>query len=99
MTLTARVLIQNRKGLHARAAAKFVKTATQFDAQVRVTRLPKDGESGAPAGSVAATSILGLLMLAAETGVELDLAADGPAAQAALDALTALIARKFDEGE
>jgi phosphocarrier protein len=49
--------------------------------------------------SVAATSILGLLMLAAETGVELDLAADGPAAQAALDALTALIARKFDEGE
>ncbi|MFN8929244.1 MAG: HPr family phosphocarrier protein, partial [Alphaproteobacteria bacterium] len=40
MTLTARVLIQNRKGLHARAAAKLVKTATQFDAQVRVTRLP-----------------------------------------------------------
>jgi phosphocarrier protein HPr len=99
MSVTARVLIQNRKGLHARAAAKLVKTATQFDAQVRVTRLPKADESGEPMASVAATSILGLLMLAAETGVELDLVADGPAAQAALDALVALIARKFDEGE
>ena len=94
MSISARVTIQNRKGLHARAAAKLVKTAVQYDANLRVAR------SGEPAGpSVAASSILGLLMLAAEMGVELDLSAEGPQASEALAALVSLIERKFDEGE
>ena len=98
MSTTARVTIQNRKGLHARAAAKVVKTATQFDAQVHVTRIPREGET-VDAATVTATSILGLLMLAGETGVEIDFAADGPQAQEALDALVSLVNRKFDETE
>lgn len=99
MTLTARAQIINRKGLHARAAAKLVKTAAQYNAQVRVTRLMQPGETGDPVPSVAAGSILGLLMLAAEMGAELELAAEGTEAQQALSALVALITRRFDEPE
>ena len=99
MTLTARVQIVNRKGLHARAAAKLVKTAAQYNAHVRVARLMRPGESGNPVPSVAAGSILGLLMLAAEMGVELELTAEGPEADAAINALSALITRRFDEME
>lgn len=98
MSSSARVTIQNRKGLHARAAAKVVKTATQYDAQVKVTRVLREGEK-VDAAPVTATSILGLLMLAGETGAELDLAAEGPQAQEALQALVDLVNRKFDEGE
>ena len=99
MTLTARVQIVNRKGLHARAAAKLVKTAAQYSAHVRVARLMGAGESGDPVPSVAAGSILGLLMLAAEMGVEIELTAEGSDAAEAIQALTSLIARKFDEEE
>lgn len=98
MVATARVLISNKKGLHARAAAKLVKTAGQFASHISVTRLPRAGES-IDASTVAATSILGVLMLAAEKGVEVDLAAEGPDEDEALEALVHLIERKFDEGE
>ena len=83
-----RVTIRNRRGLHARAAAKFVKTAEAFDADVRVCK--DDTE-------VVGTSIMGLMMLAAGPGTEIDLRATGPDAEAALDALAQLIDRKFDE--
>ena len=80
--------IVNRRGLHARAAAKFVKLAERFDAEIEVQK----GEI-----SVAGTSIMGLMMLAAATGHEIRVAATGPDAIAAIDALTALVEGKFDE--
>lgn len=80
--------IVNRRGLHARAAAKFVKLAERFDAEIEVQK----GEI-----SVAGTSIMGLMMLAAATGHEIRVAATGPDAVAAINALTALVAGKFDE--
>lgn len=90
MSASATARICNRKGLHARAAAKMVKTAGEYDAHVTVRH------AGQSAG---ATSILSLLMLAAEMGVEVDLAAEGPQAEQALAAVSDLIARKFDEAE
>ena len=80
--------ILNQRGLHARASAKFVKCAAQFDAEVRVSR---DGQT------VDAQSIMGLMMLAAGLGTEVEIEAEGPDAEAALDALCALIADRFDE--
>lgn len=85
-----RVTIVNSKGLHARAAARFVKLAAAFNAEITVTK--KDI-------SVSGSSIMGLMMLAAAPGCELELEARGPAASAALAALADLIERKFDEGE
>lgn len=84
----ARVTIRNRRGLHARAAAKFVKTAARFEARIEVAR---NGTS------VSGFSIMGLMMLAACPGTELDLRAAGTDAEAALEALVALIERRFDE--
>jgi phosphocarrier protein len=83
-----RVTIRNQRGLHARAAAKFVKTAEAFAAEIRVVK--DDTE-------VLGTSIMGLMMLAAGPGTEIDLRATGADAEAALDALAQLIDRKFDE--
>ena len=83
------VKITNKLGLHARAAAKFVRLAKSFDAEVTVM---KNGMS------VSGSSILGLMMLAAAPGSELELRATGPAADAVLAALSTLIANKFDEG-
>jgi phosphocarrier protein len=80
--------IVNKKGLHARASAKFVKTAEGFDAQVRVTRA---GET------VGGTSIMGLMMLAAGTGTTISVEAVGNEATAAMDALTKLVASGFGE--
>lgn len=94
---TARVTICNKKGLHARAAAKMVKTAASFNADIQVVRLPRPGETGE--GSAGATSILSLLMLAAEMGVDVELRGQGPQADQAIEALKALIARRFDEDE
>ena len=94
---TARVTICNKKGLHARAAAKMVKTAASFDADIQVVRLPRPGETGE--GIAGATSILSLLMLAAEMGVDVELRGQGPQADQAIEALKALIARRFDEDE
>jgi phosphocarrier protein len=85
---TRRVTIVNQKGLHARAAARFAKLAAEFDARVTVSR---GGQT------VTALSIMGLMMLAAAKGSAIDLAAEGPDAEAALDALAALVERGFDE--
>jgi phosphocarrier protein len=82
------VPIINERGLHARASAKFVKTAAQFDAHVTVSR---DGTT------VEAQSIMGLMMLAAGVGSSVELAAEGPEAAEAIDALTTLIADRFEE--
>jgi phosphocarrier protein HPr len=83
-----RATILNKRGLHARAAAKFVKLAAQFAAEVTVV---KDGVA------VSGRSIMGLMMLAAGPGSELALSAAGADAEAALDAIGALIAARFDE--
>lgn len=83
-----RVTILNKRGLHARAAAKFVKLAGQFAAELTVA---KDGVA------VSGRSIMGLMMLAAGPGTELVIHAEGPDAGAALDALAGLVAAKFDE--
>jgi phosphocarrier protein HPr len=85
---SAQVTVRNVKGLHARASAKFVKCAETFDAAVQVSR---DGQS------VGATSIMGLMMLAAGPGSMLDIVAQGPDAEAALAALVALVNDGFGE--
>lgn len=95
---TARVTICNKKGLHARAAAKVVKTAATFDADVQVVRIPRPSEGGEPT-SAGATSILSLLMLAAEMGVDVELRGQGAQAEQAVEALSALVQRRFDEEE
>jgi len=83
-----RVTIRNQRGLHARAAAKFVKLADLFDAEVTVRK----GDT-----SVSGRSIMGLMMLAAGPGCEIELSADGAQAEAALAAIAELVQRKFDE--
>jgi phosphocarrier protein len=80
--------IVNERGLHARAAASFVKLAEQFNAEIIVS---KDGQD------VPGTSIMGLLMLAAAKGSNIELRADGPEAVAAVDALAELVAAGFNE--
>lgn len=83
-----RVTICNQKGLHARAAAKFVKLAESFDAQVTVEK----NETRVPG-----CSIMGLMMLAAGPGCDIEIEASGPEAEAAVEALAQLVAGKFDE--
>ncbi|MCG8604975.1 HPr family phosphocarrier protein [bacterium] len=90
VTATRMVTIVNKKGLHARAAHKFVQCAGRFSADITVVR---DG------ASVPALSIMGLLMLAAAQGSTMELRASGPDAEQALNALADLIANKFDETE
>jgi phosphocarrier protein HPr len=85
---TRTVTIVNRRGLHARAAARFVKTVERFKAEVTVVR--KDS-------TVSGLSIMGLMMLAAGPGATLELRASGEQAELALDALVKLVADKFDE--
>jgi len=80
--------ICNQRGLHARAAARFVKTAGQFDAEVRVK---KNGTE------VSGQSIMGLMMLAAAPGTVVELSGTGREAEAAVGALARLIECKFDE--
>ncbi len=84
----AEVTIRNRKGLHARASAKFVKCAERFDATIKVMR---DGQS------VGGTSIMGLMMLAAGPGAVIVLEAEGPEAPEAIEALVALVEAGFGE--
>ncbi len=85
---SAFVTIRNRKGLHARASAKFVKCAETFNATVSVTR---DGNT------VGGTSIMGLMMLAAGPGSTLYLEAEGPEGPEALEALISLVEDGFGE--
>ncbi|MBX6320257.1 MAG: HPr family phosphocarrier protein [Rhodospirillaceae bacterium] len=82
------VTVGNRRGLHARAAAKFVNLASSFDAEITVVK----GEM-----NVSGRSIMGLMMLAAGPGSQLELRATGPQAEAALSAVAELFARNFDE--
>jgi phosphocarrier protein HPr len=82
------VTICNRRGLHARAAARFVKLADQFDAEIVVAK------NGA---SVSGRSIMGLMMLAAGPGTSIELRGSGAEAERAIDALAALICGGFDE--
>lgn len=84
----ATVTICNRKGLHARASARFVKCVESFNAEIDVTR---DGQT------VGGTSIMGLMLLAAGPGSELCLVARGPEGPEALEALVELISSGFGE--
>ena len=91
MTVAHRTVeIVNKRGLHARASAKFVKLASEFEAEVTVTR---DGQT------VDARSIMGLMMLGAGPGSVLELNAEGEQADAALEALSELVASRFEEEE
>ncbi len=80
--------ICNQRGLHARASAKFVKLAGTFDARVTVTRDEQ---------TVAGTSIMGLLVLGAAPGCAIEIAATGPEAEKALNALAELVEAGFHE--
>ena len=88
MSLTKDLLIINKRGLHARASAKFVQTVDGFDAEVTVS---KDGMT------VGGTSIMGLMMLAASPGCSVHVTANGAQAVEVLAALEALVANRFGE--
>lgn len=89
MSVTRRLEIVNIKGLHARASAKLVETVEQFDASAEVS---KDGMSAS------GDSIMGLLMLAASKGTYIEVETSGPEAEKLADAVEALVADKFGEG-
>ena len=82
------LLIINKRGLHARASAKFVQTVERFTSEVWVTRGSE---------TVGGRSIMGLMMLAAGPGTSVIVSATGPEAQAAIDAIAELVASKFNE--
>jgi phosphocarrier protein len=87
--MTARsVTVSNELGLHARAAARFVRLASQFQSHVRIGRgsIVMDGKS-----------VLGILLLAATRGTTLTISADGPDEAPAVDALVRLVESRFDE--
>ncbi len=87
---TSRLKIENIKGLHARASAKLVEVVEGFDADATIR---KDGECAS------GDSIMGLLMLAASIGTYIDVETRGPDAEALSEAITALVADKFGEGD
>ena len=89
-SLVREIPIVNQRGLHARAAARFVQAVENFDAEVTVSRC---GET------VGGTSIMGILMLAAGRGSTIRVVARGPDAGAALDAIEALCSSRFGEDE
>jgi phosphocarrier protein len=82
------VTVRNSRGLHARAAAKFVKTAGQFESDVTVS---KGGQT------VSGLSIMGLMMLAAGPGSDIEIEADGPEAAKAMASLIELVENEFEE--
>ena len=86
----AEVVIPNKKGLHARASAKFVQTVERFNADVKVTR---------GAETVGGTSIMGLMMLAAGPGSTIKVEASGKEAAEVIDAIESLIGGRFDEDD
>jgi phosphocarrier protein HPr len=88
--LSRELPIINRKGLHARATAKFVQCVENYTADITVTRC---GET------VGGTSIMGILTLGAGIGTSIVVTAKGDDAEAALDAITALVANRFGEDE
>jgi phosphocarrier protein len=90
VTVSRTVDICNARGLHARASAKFVKLASTFDAEVKVSR---EGTT------VDARSIMGLMMLAAGPGCAIEISAEGPEAEPAIHALVELVEGRFDEDQ
>ncbi len=82
------LVIANKRGLHARAAARFVQCAERYDAEITVTK---------DATTVGGTSIMGLMMLAAGPGAVIRISAAGPDAAPALAALAALVEAMFGE--
>jgi phosphocarrier protein HPr len=86
----AEVTVPNKKGLHARASAHFVRCASGFNAEVKVTR---DGHT------VGGTSIMGLMMLGAGQGQSILIETEGPDARAAMEALINLVESKFGEDD
>jgi phosphocarrier protein HPr len=86
--LSRELVIVNKKGLHARASAKFVQTVERFDSDVTVTRC---GET------VGGRSIMGLLTLGAAQGTTITVAAEGEDAEACLAAISSLVADRFGE--
>ena len=90
-TLACReLLIVNRLGMHARAAARFAAVASRFDSQIHVVRGSR---------KVNGKSIMGLMMLAAAKGSQIEVCAEGKDAEAALNALESLVKNRFDEKE
>jgi phosphocarrier protein HPr len=87
-TVSRVFVICNKKGLHARASARFVQTVEKFDAEVRVTRSNE---------TVGGDSIMGLMMLAAAPGTSITVEATGKEAAEVMEALAALIASRFGE--
>ncbi|SON58392.1 Phosphocarrier protein NPr [Hartmannibacter diazotrophicus] len=88
--LSRKLKICNRKGLHARASAKFVQCVDRFDAEVEVS---KDGQT------VSGTSIMGLMMLAAAIGCTIEVKVSGVEAEEALSAIASLVEDRFGEDE
>ncbi|ALN71085.1 hypothetical protein M673_00090 [Aureimonas sp. AU20] len=88
MSAARTLTIVNRKGLHARASAKFVQLAESFDAEITIAR---DGMT------VGGQSIMGLMMLAAGQGTTIDVSAEGREAEAAMQAIADLVANRFGE--
>ena len=88
--IKTKITIINKLGLHARAASKFVTTATSFGCDIKAG---KDGNM------VDGKSIMSVMMLAASRGTDLDLEFDGKDEQQAVDAIISLINNRFDEGE
>ena len=88
--IQTRILIANKLGLHARASAKLTKLAGSFKSDLQISRNSR---------RVNAKSIMGVMMLAAGLGSEIEIEIDGVDEQAAMDALRALIDAKFGEGE
>jgi phosphocarrier protein HPr len=86
--LSAKVIIPNKRGLHARASAKIVEASARFNAQIHVI---KDGTA------VNGRSIMGLMMLAASIGSQVEITTEGPDAEDALKAILALVEAKFGE--
>jgi phosphocarrier protein len=86
--ISRELLIINKRGLHARASAKFVQMVERFEADVWVTRGSE---------TVGGTSIMGLMMLSAAPGTKILVSAKGPQAREALDALSQLVNDKFNE--
>ena len=84
------ITICNRLGLHARAAAKFVRTANNFKSQITL---------GKDTRRIDGKSILGILMLAAAQGTDLTLRIEGPDEREACESLVTLVQNKFDEGQ
>ena len=88
--IKTRITISNKLGLHARASAKFTKLAGSFQSEVFLSRNER---------RVNAKSIMGVMMLAAGLGAELEIETQGPDEQVAMDALAALVNDKFGEGQ